>query len=283
MVLDSGTHFMNPFAWASFGQGPFVRLGKVDVTDIPVQGTKIWVDPDKIEIMSKDAVTGHANIALEMRILPWDANDLSGFDVSFRQLACVIVNQWVSLKLASLEAARLTGYAAVVTCLNDKEALQQLNDELVLCKLQAVRVSVDPSGITLHPEYVRTIGTEIHQRRLFNLARLEADSAEEQSTRKIKLQIAQANGDCETNRVRAEADALNQKVKAEALALRVRALLDAGLSPQHVANLFVAEVSAEGLARAEHVVVGMNPGLIGLRGIDGVTAAGSMVEGIGKM
>jgi regulator of protease activity HflC (stomatin/prohibitin superfamily) len=169
-----------------------------------------------------------------------------------------------------LEAAKLTGYAAVVTCLNEPEALKTLNEDLRDCFLAAKRVSVDPSGIALHPEYTQTIGTEIARRRLLALQRIEADSAEEKMTREVKLKIARASAECEVARMEAETNRVLDKAKADAMGSRVSALLQAGLTAQHVANVLVTEISSVGLGRAEKVYVGMSSGLAGFRGVDGV-------------
>lgn len=270
-VLEAGAHFVNAVRWGLFGQGPFVGLIKTFPWYVcPVPLSSVFIDPDRIEIMSTDGVPGHANVALELQLLDWNGSDIVGINVPFRTRACVIVNQWVSNQLGRLDAAKLCSYAQVVSFLNDNTNIKLLNEELKECFLEAKRISVDPSGIQLHEQYSNTIGKEIQHRRLISLQRLEAQANEELQERKLKLQYAQVQADCEQTKLRAEMERFVENTKAESFAHRAESLINAGLTNLQTANILVSEVASVGVSRAEKVLIGLPQGLIGLRGVENI-------------
>jgi len=272
-VLDAGLHHVNLLSWARFGQGPFEGLIRDNACPMPL--STVFIDPDRVEIMSKDKVPGTANVSVELQVLDWDASDVIGVNVPFRTRASITVNQWVSRLLSDLEAANLCSYADVVTCLNDCANLKDLNLRLRECFLEAKRVSVDPSGIDLHKEYSMTVGKAIQNMRHITLQRQEAQASQEAMERKLQLQQMETQAQCDVMRMKSLVERDVEKAKANALADRVRALIAAGLSPHQVSNVLVAEVSVVGLTKAEKVFVGMPQGLLGLRGIDHIYDAPS--------
>jgi len=278
-ALESGTHLVNFVTWAPFGQGPFRALSP-DIPPLacPVPGSSVFVDPDRIEVMSSDGVPGTANVALELRVTEWTAKDLIGHTVSFRYKTCVAVNQWVSRHLGKLSAKMLCWYAEVISLLNNKDLIDELNAELKPCYLEAKRISLDPSGIIMHPQFAETVGKEINQRRALELQSLEFEAAE----RAIKLEMLQAQAKCEQARLQAETERVIEKAKVESLANRASSLIAAGISPSNVANILVAEIAAAGISRADKVIVGVPQGLVGLKGVENVMAPSSL-EGFDKL
>jgi len=95
---------------------------------------------------------------------------------------------------------------------------------------------------------------------------------QEATERKLKLQLMEMQAQCENARLKAETERIIERAKADELASRVRALIEAGLSPLQVSNFLVSEVSVVGLSKAEKVMIGMPQGLIGLRGAEHVYA-----------
>ena len=273
-VLDAGTHFLNAFYWGSYGQGPFrsliPKINKPWNHEVPIPGSRIFIDPDRTEIMSSDGVPGTANIALELRILDWDVTDVVGATTAFKDRACITANQWVANQLSKLDAAKLCSYASVTSTLNDPQNLSSLNESLRDCFLICIRISVDSCGIKLHDEYAKTIGREIQSRRGISLQRIDAEAAEESMTRRLKLQVLEGQSLLQTTTLRSEAELVAEKVKADSLATKITSLIRAGLSANQAANIVCAEISAAGVAKAEKVYIGMPQGVIGMKGLEQV-------------
>jgi len=266
--LGPGIHFVNSISWKTLDHGPFVKLVKNAPSHIcPAPKSTVLLDPEKIEIMSSDAFSGTANVALDLQVLDWTASDIVGCNVPFYDQACVIVNQWVSRQLGSVTAAKLLNYSEVVSCLNSPENVKLLNEELKTCFLRANRISVDSGGIQLHHEYTSTVAREIQAKRQIGLQNLESEAAKQLTERQMQLKLLQTQADCENAKLRAETDVFVEKKKAEAMAARATALLSGGLTSHQVTNILISEISAAGVGKADKVFVGLPQGFLGLRAV----------------
>jgi regulator of protease activity HflC (stomatin/prohibitin superfamily) len=279
VMLEPGLHFLNPFSWAVFGQGPFAGLIKsAPHRACPAPLSIVSVDPDRVEIMSSDNVPGTANVAVELQVLEWSASEIVSVNVPFLARASIIINQWVSNALRSLVADKLWNYAEVVTCLNDPLSLKLLNEKLKECFMEARRVSLDPRGIQLHQSYTDTVGATIQKTRRLALQRLDAQAELELAEQKLRREMLEIQAKCERDKIEAESQRSVEKSRAEGFASRAAALLTAGLSPASVAGLLSSEVSVGALSRADKVYVGMHPTVLGMRGFDHSTGLGDMYE-----
>ncbi len=258
--FEQGTYYINLFKMSPWTPNPFQSL--LGDNAFPVPGTRVLVDPPRIEIRTKDGVPGTVDVALEATVCDWSAVDMRGQLVGYRETACTRVNQWISRELAELDANQVSSYATVVATLNATSALERLNVELKSSKMQATRISVDPSGIKLDATYAATVTKQIEIQRGKELEALEADAATQREKNRAAIETMRTEHECQQSNAR-----------SGAAGARIGALLARGLSPQHVANILCAEIGAQTVAKAERVFVGLPSGCVGLRGSDGVAFA----------
>ena len=270
VVLDAGFHVYNPLLWSIWTTGPFTGMIGAWASQSPAPGSRVSIDPPKSEVRAKDGVFGTADISIVALVTPWSGEDVLGQNVPFVKTAHLAINQWMSKELSDVMSANLASYSHVTQTLNEPAALERLNQSLRGSMLQAVRVAVDSKGIQLQKTFLDSLDVELSLRRKIELQLLESETAVQQTKQKILVQEMEAQHKRTQTEIMVEIDRITEQAKVEVIAFKVTKLVAAGLSMDHIVNLLCMDNASTALRSAEHVVVGMSPGLLGFRGANHV-------------
>jgi len=295
VIKEAGTYFINTYKWQIFGSGPFE--GMANHRCCPSAGTLIKVRPWSINVRSADDIPGYVEVVVECQVLEWDVQQILALcQAPFLPRAEANIKHWVADTVAVLNMRQLSNHVDVVHCLNAPDALTRLNAQLGPLFLQARRVAIGVDGIGLLQAYQTMVAEELEQRRKAETRTIEhaielAAVKHEHDKKEMALHCAAALAEQErtmavdhARHVHALAElevAAARKAKAsqtDAMAEETRALIAAGLTPAHVANIFVTDIARAGVAEADKVFVGLPLGLGGLRGVAGVLPKGSVAD-----
>ena len=280
IVLQPGLTVQPTAPWFRISTGPFKGMARGQAW--PAAGTRVTLDPPLTNVNTTEGISADVDISVECTVSDWtaDTQALVADTGSIPQRAASLTNQWLSEQCAALSVNDIR-YATVVQLLNSSAALAALNSKLAdsQCPITASRVLIDPNGVRLAPENAR--------RRLDGLTKAQEQATEQACLAKEaelqRLRHANAAADAEFALEQARLAAVPEielaklaraaaAERAQAEASRAGAFVAAGLLPEHVAAIIVAETGATALrsAKAGDRLVVASAGTFGLAGLAGV-------------
>jgi len=272
VALPSGFSFI---LGSPFSTNPWRGLVKsTDPQRWPGVGALLLLDPPSFQMQTREGIRADVDLSLECRVLPWE-QDLVGIlsdEASVKDRCTALVNRWLSLQLSNVPADDLT-YSKVYERLNSIEAIETLNEQMMPLHIEASCVFVDPKGVSLDVQYTKqrseyhllqqkqraeedVLQKEAHLQRL----RQQNIASEQAFEREQELKQVEATYQKEVTRAKSVADVEKLKLKTwtekvEADAARTEMLSKAGLLPDQIAALMLAEVNADALRNASGTIV----------------------------